>query len=324
MKRICITTITAFIILFNMQNTILAQDKLKIVIIPKSNNALFWKSVRLGAKLGATALSNVEIIWDAPVNEDNLDQQISIFEKHIKDGASGIILSPIHQDALAKPVTKAMNKNIPVLIFDSPLKGVPGKDFISFVGINNRKAGYLAGKHMVSILNGRGKVALIRVIKNQANTTEREEGFLEAIAKYDNIKVTIKDCYVGGNVDEIKKISTGMLNKLQETDGVFCPNELSTVGLLFTFQEAKLAGKIKFIGFDTPPLAVEALKKGEISALIAQDPPSIGFHSVKTIVDYIRGNKIQNNIDIDVQVVTRENINQPEIQKLLALPNITQ
>lgn len=62
------------------------------------------------------------------------------------------------------------------------------------------------------------------------------------------------------------------------------------------------------------------MKKGEINALVAQDPPSIGFHSIKTLVDNIRGKKVSANVDIDIQIVTKENLNNPEIQKLLALP----
>jgi ribose transport system substrate-binding protein len=307
-----------------MQTVVLSQQKLKIAIIPKSNNTLFWKSIHLGAKLGATALSGVEILWNAPQAEDKIDQQIAIVEQSIKENVSGIILSPIHQDALAATVAKAMSKKIPVLIFDSALKGVPGKNFISFVGISNRKAGYLAGDHLAMLLNGRGKVVLLRFVKGQANTTEREEGFIEAINKNKNIQITVKDCYSGGTVEEAKEASKSILNKLQEADGVFCPNELSTTGMLQALQDAKMTGKIKFVGFDTPSPVVEALKKGEINALIAQDPTRIGFQSVKAMVDYIRGKKIPATIDIDIKIVTRENLNNPEIKKLLSLPSISE
>jgi len=303
---------------------IAASQNLKIAVIPKSNNTLFWKSVHLGTKLGATALSGVEILWSAPQAEDNVDQQISIMEQCIQNNVSGIILSPIHQEALAASVAKAMNKKIPVLIFDSPLKGVPGKNYISFVGISNKKAGFLAGDYLATLLNGRGKVVLLRFVKGQANTTEREEGFIEAISKHKTIQLTVKDRYAGGTVEEAKSACKALLDKLQDADGVFCPNELSTIGMLQTLQEARLAGKIKFVGFDTPAPVVEALKKGEIQALIAQDPARIGFQSVKTLVDHIRGKKVPANVEIDVKIVTQENLNNPDIKKLLTLPSISE
>jgi ribose transport system substrate-binding protein len=320
MKNLYLGIIIIISMLISTQNIAFTQGKMKIMVIPKGNDALFWKSVMVGTKLGTTALSNVEIIWKAPAAEDDLDQQISIFDQAVSENLSGIILSPINQNELVKSVAKAMEKNIPVLIFDSPLKGTAGKDFISFVGINNRKAGSLAGDHMASLLKGSGKVVLLRYVKGQANTSEREEGFIEALKKYDKIKLIEKDLYAGGSLNEAKKASKSILNKLNEANGVFCPNEVSTMGMLFTLQESKLAGKIKFVGFDTPPVVVDALKKGEVDALIAQDPARMGFQSVKTLVDHIRGKKVPSNVDVDIQVVTQQNLANPEIQKLLSLP----
>jgi ribose transport system substrate-binding protein len=186
MKKTLISFLSAMILVSGIWTFVLPQEKLKIAVIPKSKSALFWKSTLVGAKLGALALSGVEILWTAPLSESDKEQQISIVEQCIADNVSGIILSPIHQDALAGSVSKAMNKKIPVIIFDSPLKGVPGKDFICYIGIDNRKAGYRAGEHLAKLLGSKGKVVLLRYVKGQANTTEREEGFLEAIAKHQN------------------------------------------------------------------------------------------------------------------------------------------
>jgi ribose transport system substrate-binding protein len=324
MKHFYSRSVMVLLMMLMMQAMVLSQQNLKIAVIPKSNNALFWKSVHLGAKLGATALSGIEILWNAPQAEDNTSEQVTIVEQCIKDNVSGIILSPINQDALVASVAKAMSKKIPVIIFDSALKGVPGKNFVSFVGINNKKAGALAGEHLATLIKPSGKVVLLRYIKGQANTTEREEGFLEAMAKHSGIQVLVKDVYSGGSVNEAKDASMGLINKLREADGVFCPNEQSTIGMLLALQEAKLAGKIKFVGFDTPVPVVDALKKGEVHALVAQDPARIGFQSVKSAVDYIRGKKVPANIDIDVKVVTRENFNNPDIKKLLTLPGISE
>jgi ribose transport system substrate-binding protein len=311
-------------ILLNMEPLVMAQGKSKIVVIPKSGTSLFWKSVKMGTRLGSIALSDFEIVWKAPAEEDNVHEQISLVEQSTTGDVSGILLAPVHQNALAASVAKAMNKKIPVIIFDSALKGVPGKEFISFVGTNNRTAGNLAGQHLAMLLHGRGKVVLLRYVKVQASTTEREEGFIDAINKNSNIQLTVKDCYAGGTVDDAKKASKSIIDKIREADGVFCPNEESTLGMLSTLQDVKLAGKVKFVGFDTPTLAVDALKRGEVNALIAQDPARMGYLSVKTMVDYIRGKKIPSNINIDVQIITKNNINNPDIQKLLVLPSVTE
>jgi ribose transport system substrate-binding protein len=300
----------------------LPQEKIKIAIIPKNNSALFWKSAHAGAKLGAVAAADVEILWRTPLTDNEILQQISTVEQCIAEGVSGIILAPLDNKALAVTVAKAAREKIPVLIFDSALKGTAGKEFISFVGINNRKAGNLAGEHLAKLLKGKGRVILLRNLEGQANTTEREEGFLEAIAKYAGIKLIMKDRYAGYTVEQAKRVSTNLLNQFNEVDGIFCPNERSTIGMLLALRDANLAGKVKFIGFDTPALVIGALKNGEIDALIVQNPSLMGYLSVKTMVDYIHKKKIAPTIDTGMHLIFRENLDDVDVQKLLALPSM--
>jgi ribose transport system substrate-binding protein len=324
MKSTIIRLLSALMLTCGLCSIFSAQEKIKIVIIPKSGEALFWKATHAGAKFGTMGLNGVEISWRAPQSESDSKQQIDIIDKCVSEGVSGVILSPISYDAPINAVSNVMKKKIPVLIFDSALKGTPGKDFICFVGIDNKKAGKTAGDHLANLLNGKGKVVLLRHIKGQANTAEREEGFLDAISEYPNIRVIEKDHYGGGTSDEAKKVSKNMLSQLKEADGVFCPNETTTLGMLYALREANMAGKIEFVGFDTPAIVIEALEKGEISAVIGQDPSRMGYESVKTIVDYIHGKTIPSTIDIGVHIITRKNLNDPDIKKLLALPSIVE
>jgi ribose transport system substrate-binding protein len=325
MKENIIRFAFAAVLLTALQMSLFSKEKLKIAVIPKSNTAMFWKSVHSGVKLGAVALGDVEVVWRASQKENDIEQQILVVEQCIAEGMSGIVLAPMDKDALAGLVAKAAKKKIPVIIFDSVLKGTPGKDFISFVGIDNKKAGSTAGEQIVKMLGGKGNVVVLRYRANQSNNiTSREEGFLETIAKYKGIQLIEKNRYVSGTVDEAKNESMKMADKLKEADGVFCSYEQSTMGMLLALRNLNLARKVKFIGFDTPAPAVEALKKGEISALVAQDPARMGYFCVKTIVDYIRGKKVPSKIDVDVRVITRDNLNDPDIQKVLALPSMSE
>ena len=47
-------------------------------------------------------------------------------------------------------------------------------------------------------------------------------------------------------------------------DGIFCPEESSTLGFLLALRQNQLAGKVKLVGFDTAPSLIEGIKKGEI------------------------------------------------------------
>ena len=102
--------------------------KLRIAVIPKGTTHEFWKSVHAGADKAGQELG-VEIFWKGPLQENDRAQQIQIVEQLISENCSALCLAPLDDRALIKPVQEAAGKKIPVIIFDSALKGDVGKDF---------------------------------------------------------------------------------------------------------------------------------------------------------------------------------------------------
>ncbi len=299
-------------------NVFAADQKLRIAVIPIGTSHVFWKSVEAGAKAAGQELG-VDIAWKGPLNENERAQQIAIVEQFTTEGVSGIVLSPMDDTALVRPVAAAMAKKIPVVIFNSALKGEVGKDFISYVATDNRLGGRLGGEHLAKLLGEKANVVLLRYQVGTAGTMEREEGFLAAIHQHPGLVMTVDNRYGGATMASAKTASLNLIDKLREAQGVFCPNESSTFGMLLALRQSNLAGKIRFVGFDTSPPLIEALQKGEIDALVAQDPVKMGYLGVKTCVAHIRGEPVEPNIDTGVRLITRENLNDPAVKKLLGL-----
>ena len=125
----------------------------------------------------------MQMTWKGPLKEDDRAEQIKVVEQFVSEGVSGIVLAPLDSDALARPVASSMGRNIPVVIFDSAVRGTAGKDFVSYVATNNTKGGQMAGEQLAKLLGGKGKVVLLRYGVGSASTTEREAGFLQAIKR---------------------------------------------------------------------------------------------------------------------------------------------
>jgi ribose transport system substrate-binding protein len=291
-------------------------SSLRIAVIPKGTTHSYWKSVRAGAEAAAKE-ENVEMDWQGPAKEDDRAAQIAMVQQFVTEGINGIVLAPLDYDGLADPVAEASAKGIPVVIIDSALRGTVGKDYASFVATNNHDAGALGGETLAKLLNDTGKVVLLRYAPGSASTDAREAGFLEVMAKYPNITVISEDQYGGATEGESKTVALNMLDKLQQADGIFCPNESSTLGMLGALQQAQLSGKVKFVGFDGTPAEVDALKTKDIDALIAQDPRKMGYMGVKTLVKAVRKEQVPTNIDTGTAVITLDNLNDPDIQKVL-------
>ena len=135
--------------------------------------------------------------------------------------------------------------------------------------------------------------------------------------KYPGIQIISDNQYAGATEGEAKNKAMAMIDILKQADGIFCPNESSTLGMLLALKQNNLIGKVKFVGFDASPPLVDAMKAGEINALVAQDPIKMGYTGVKTLVDYIRGKKVPATIDTGVKVLDMSNINTPAAQKMI-------
>lgn len=293
-----------------------AGEKKRIAVIPKGTTHVFWKSVEAGARKAGDELG-VEIIWKGPLKENDRSQQIQVVQQFVSQGVSGIVLAPLDFKALVGPVRSASEKKIPVVIFDSGLDGKPGTDFVSFVATNNTRGGELGGKELTRLLGDKGKVVLLRYQAGSASTDEREKGFLDALKAAKEIAVISENRHAGATAGEAKTQALYLIDEIRKADGVFCPNESSTLGMLLALRQEGLAGKIKFVGFDASPPLVEALQKGEIHALVVQNPRKMGYLGVKTLVAHLNGEKVDATIDTGVALITKENLSDPEIKALL-------
>jgi len=284
-----------------------SSSTIRIAVIPKGTTHEFWKSVEAGAKKAGDEFK-VQIIWKGPLKEDEKNQQIGLVEQFVSDGVSGICLAPLDDTALLAPVRSAAGKKIPVVIYDSALKGEAGKDFISFVATNNKLGGRMAGEELVRILGDNKKVVLLRYKEGSASTMEREAGFLEVMGKTPGVTIIEQNRYAGATMGEAQTAAMNMIDKLRDAGGIFCPNESSTMGMLLALRQNGLAGKVKFIGFDASPPLLEAVRNGEIQGLIAQDPTGMGYKAVQTMVKHLKGEKVLDHIDTGCKLITKSNM----------------
>src|SRR6185436_11799151 len=129
-------------------------------------------------------------------------------------------------------------------------------------------------------------------------TTEREEGFLEAIKAHDNFIILSSNQYGGADVEGAYKKSEAVLSRFKAADGslavdgIFAPNESTSHGMMRVLQDNGWAGKVKFIGFDASDTLVKGMADGAIDGLVLQDPVNMGYQGVKTIVSHLKGQPV--------------------------------
>jgi ribose transport system substrate-binding protein len=307
----------------NGGNVALNKD-LTIAVIPKSIGGEFWETVEQGARDAGRELG-VTIKWEGPHAETEIAEQNKIIENMVNLGVDGMALAPLNNRTMREPVERVVEAGIPVVIFDS---AVDGDAHISYVATNNTAGGELAAKHIIEQLGeGKKRLFLLRYIQGTASTEQRSQGFLDT-AKAAGFEVLADpycdDATVAGAIKTASNVLEGFVKdgKLQ-VDGMFAVNLYSTMGLLEALKDLRKSGvktDVVFVGFDTSPKLVEELQAGNVDALVSQNPTKMAYLAVETLVKHLRGEKVEQEVDTGVELVTSERLEkEPEIRKLVGL-----
>jgi ribose transport system substrate-binding protein len=300
-----------------------SERQLTIAVVPKGTTHEFWKSIHAGAIQAERELRDqgapVTIIWKGPLREDDREQQVQVVEGFLSQGVQGIVLAPLDSRALVRPVEEARRAGVPTVIIDSDLES---DSTVSFVATDNRKGGQLAADRLGELLGGKGNVLLLRYAEGSASTTERERGFLEVLrSKYPGIAVVSADQYAGPTRETAKRASENLLNRYGgDLQGIFTPNESSTIGMLLALQDIRKAGRVRFIGFDASGILIDAIRARQLDGVVVQNPMRMGYLGVKTMADHLRGKPVERRIDTGVMLVTAANLDSATTQALVNPP----
>ena len=154
----------------------------------------------------------------------------------------------------------------------------------------------MAAERMGQLLNGKGKVLLLRYQEGSASTQDREDGFVEELkSKYPGIELISSDQYAGATRDTAKRASENLLNRYgDEVQGIFTPNESSTAGMLLALQDVGKAGKVTFIGFDTSETFTEAMGKQQLHGIVVQNPFNMGYPACARWLNIYKARELRN------------------------------
>jgi ribose transport system substrate-binding protein len=290
----------------------------RIAVIPKGTTHEFWKSVHAGAAQAAKELGNVDVIWKGPLQESDREGQISLVQDFITKQVDGIVLAPLDSQALIAAVRSAKAEGIPTVIFDSAL--ADESDIVSYVATDNYRCGELAARTMGRLVGKEGRVILLRYNPGSESTEQREQGFLDALAKeFPGVRILSSNQYSGTSFENALSVSQQLLLKFgDQVDGIFTVCEPNSTGMLGAISgRDDLAGKVRFIAFDPNSRLIQAMRDHNVDGIVLQDPVRMGYLAVKTIVEHLSGKQVEKRVSTGEFVATAENMDEPDMARLL-------
>ncbi|MDB6068175.1 MAG: rbsB 2 [Pedosphaera sp.] len=285
-----------------------------IAVIPKGTTHIYWQAVHAGAKAAADEMG-YEIMWNGPERETDRERQIQIVEDFIVQKVDGVVLAPLDRQAMKPSVEKLASLKVPCVIIDS---AIDTEQYVSFAATDNHQGGVLAARRMGEILGGKGKVIVVKYVPGSASTTDRENGFIETIAKeFPGIQI-VDTKYGQDTVETALQATEDLLTRHPDLQGLYACNASTAVGAFQALQSQKRS-EVKMVGFDSEKALIDGLKAGQIDALVVQNPFKMGYEGVKAVVAQIKGQPVAKKIDTGVEVVTKASLADQKIKDLLKI-----
>lgn len=249
------------------------QRKINIVVVGKAETS-YWDDVRLGAEAAGRHLG-VSVKFLAPAKEDPAWQIRKIEELTVKT-VDGIAFAATDPKSIAPSIVKAMQSEIPCIALDTD---VP-KSRDVYIGTGNYYAGQQAGERMVSLLNSKGKVAIVADSSENPDSLQRVRGFRDILAEYDDVEIVA--------ASEMKSGVESLLNSHPDLDGIFCASDSDGLAASEAVQNASKVEQIKIICIGESPGIMGLVRDKVIQAVIARRPYRMGYLSVLVLHNMAR------------------------------------
>lgn len=298
-----------------------AQGACTVALIPGLTTDAFYITMRKGAEMAAKAVGCELLFQGGP--EFNPTVQVPVLQAVIARKPGAILIAPTDKQQLIAPLQQAKDAGIPVITVDTFVDdgkyqdgSGPGDFPLSYIATDNVLGGFLAGAALAQTIGQRGKVYVSNVKPGISTTDQREEGFKLAMRQFPN--VTVLDTQFNDN-DANKAASQVQAVYARNNDlaGVFGANLFSAIGAADGVKALGQTGKVRVVAFDAPGRIVDDLKSGLIDLAVAQHPAEIGYYGVMTAFAVINGQSVPPQIGTGATVMTKDNIDDPEIRKFV-------
>lgn len=250
----------------------------KYILVADNMKIPYWQTANQGVIHAANEMK-VKSEIQGPDGHDPQGEH-EAFRRAVAEKPAGILVQVADVNLLASDINSAVDQGIPVVTIDSD---APDSKRLFFIGTDNFNAGMIGGKMAAKLMANHGNAVLF-TIATQLNLKDRLSGYEAAFADHTDIHISqVVD--MNGNSDVAFDNAKKLIDSNHKPEAFICVEALSCPAVADVVNRANLAGKVNIIAMDTDPGTVDWIKKGVISATIAQKPWTMGYYGTKLLGD---------------------------------------
>jgi ribose transport system substrate-binding protein len=323
LKRIVpLLLIAAFAFTLAPSMTDAQDDPIVIAFLPGVVDP-FYQVLELGVRRAAEDSGlNIEVVVQVP-ETFNPTVQTPILDALIARGdLDYLIIAATDREQMVAPLQAAYDAGIEIIsvdtfIGDGDYVNGPVTFPLSYIGSDNVEGGRIAAEALAANVGETGQVYIQNVIPGISTTDQRAQGFREGIAQFPNMELVGEDF---NNNDENTSVqqTSAVLERESELVGIFGTNVFSANGAGIAVQNAGLSGTVDVIAFDATIFAIEQLRAGTVSLVIAQKPFDMGYMAVQFAIAHNRGvTSLPKRVPTGYAVITADNVDDPEVARFI-------
>ena len=289
------------------------QQQYSLTLIQGVKGDQFYVTMECGAREAAQAAgATLEV---AAPDEFDAALQTPVVNAVVAKKPDAILVAPTDTQAMIPPLTQAKAAGIKLVFVDTTTEN--GAELAeSEIASDNEEGGREAARTLAELTGGKGSVLVINVKPGISTTDARAKGFEEEIKKTPGLKYIGQE-YSNDKPETAAAKTTAALAAHPDLVGILGTNLFSAEGAATGLRSAGATEKVKIVGFDAGPKQVEDLEQGIVQALIAQKPADIGKAGVEQAIAALKGEPTQKKIGTGFVVVTKENMNNPDVEPFL-------
>ncbi|MBE0689831.1 MAG: substrate-binding domain-containing protein, partial [Anaerolineae bacterium] len=153
---------------------------------------------------------------------------------------------------------------------------------------------------------------------NVSSVEGRSVGFNEVMANaYPDIEVVGLDFNLD-SMDTATQQTAAVLQREPDLAGVFGTNVFSAQGAGTAVVNAGLGGEVQVVAYDATQFAIEMLRAGTVSLVLAQKPFDMGYLAVQfAVADAAGVTSLPRRVQTGFAIITIDNVDDPEVARFI-------
>lgn len=326
-------------------------DSEKMVeVVAKGFQHDFWVSVKNGAEEAAEEY-DAKINFVGPKDESAIAEQVEMLTNAVNKNPDAIALAALDTSASLGAIEQAINKDIPIIGFDSGVPDAPEGAIAANAATDNYAAGELVAEKtfpeiedQIADADGDTRIGVIAQEVNSMSITDRTVGFIDKMVELaegelgeGSVAVTGHD-KLANNLsaeDASLIIETRIPSEISDSAGqteaqtllnkddliaIYGSNEFTAKAIINAdnaMSDEKIGpDKIVAVGFDSGAIQIDAIKSDRFFGSVTQDPIAIGYNAVELAIKASNGEDVS-DVDTGAKWFDSSNIEDEEISAII-------